>query len=119
MILHWLAGYSVPQLMMLAGSFGIFLGGGVILLSSLDGDNQALVQSGWLGTLGGACTTAANVLRNKPQWEAAMVTSAAIGYTMIIYFVFRFAKARRATVPLPTPAAPSDDIWPPPPTSVT
>lgn len=117
MILHWLAGYSVPQLMMLVGSFGIFLGGGVILLGSLNGNNPALTRSGWLAMLGGACTTAAHLLRNKLHWEVAMIILAGLGFAMTICFFFQYAKARRITIPQPQPPLPSDEIWPPPPNS--
>ena len=117
MILHWLAGYSVPQLMVLVGSFGIFLGGSMILLGSLDGDNQALTRSGWLGMSGGACTTAANLLRNKPRLETIMILLACLGFVMTIGFLFQYATARRTASPKSQPPASADDIWPPPPTA--
>ena len=122
MILHWLAGYSFAQLMMLVGGLIMFLGAAIMLFGALNDKGYPLWGS-FAGLLTGICYTGASLLRGRPRWEDLTDTLLIIGsVSSITYAILMVAhrKSRRGAVPpQPQPVAPSDKVWPPPPTSLS
>ncbi len=121
MILRWLAGYSLGDLMQIAAGGMICLGSGITLLHKWEDKNRLPLQAILAGFLWGACVMVSPVLHTKPPWIGfGHVLSTAGAIFAVIYLVLlnRHNKRKQTAVPSqPQYAAPSDDIWPPPPTS--
>lgn len=121
-LLHWLAGYSTAQLMMLASGPIIFLSAAIMLFEALN-DKVYLLWGSVAGLLAGSCWTAANLLRGRPRWEDLTDNLLIIGgASSITYAVLMVRLARRRNRPITVPpevqpTMPSDKVWPPPPTA--
>lgn len=91
-----------------------------MLLEALNGKGYTLWGS-FAGLLTGACWTGANLLRGKVRWQDLADNLLIIGsVSLIVYAVSMIVHRKRkwvATPSQPPSAAPSDKIWPPPPTS--
>jgi len=85
MILHWLAGYSVAQLLMLAGGPLLFLGAAIMLLEALNSKNFS-VWASVAGLVWGFCWTAANLLRKQPQWNDLTVALSVVSFLASICY---------------------------------
>ena len=121
MIPRWLAGYPLGDLMQIAAGVLMCLGSGISLLEKWQGKDRLPMSAILVGFLWGACYTVASVLHMKPQWVSlSHVLTLAGSVFAIIWCVLinRHNKRNRVAVQAqPQYAAPSDDIWPPPPTS--
>ena len=121
MILRWLAGYSLGYLIQIAAGCIICLSSGYALLHQREDGKRPPWLSILAGFLWGACFMASPVLRAKPQWVGLShaLTMAGVVFGVIrSVSVIRHSKSKQAAVPSPSQhAAPSDEIWPPPPTA--
>lgn len=105
----------------------IIVGGGIgcignviNLLYGQEDKNHVPMPVSLIGFLWGACLAASVMLRGKPPWnglgDALGMVSAVSGIVYAVLIIMH-RKRKRVAMPSQPPSAPSDKIWPPPPTS--
>jgi hypothetical protein len=90
-----------------------------MLFGALSGKGYSLWGS-FAGLLMGACLTGANLLRGQARWQDLADNLSIIGgVSSIVYAasMIMHRKRKRVAMPSQPPSAPSDETWPPPPTS--
>jgi len=121
MILHWLKLYPLSFLFCIIGGCIGLLGNCVRLLTGLGKNTTAEVWTYALGMVFGISLAADYVLRVWTPYKHIAEVLGLVGAVSAITYSFLLLNAKRTkrsvTAVMPEPAAPSDKIWPPPPTS--
>jgi hypothetical protein len=120
MILHWLAGYSLIRLVTIASGIFICAFSVARLFGWQIGKRQYPRLFSVTSLLLGICLTVATLLRGKGHWDGfsdvVMLVCFVLG-GINLYLMKQQVSNINAVVLPPCETAPSDKIWPPPPTS--
>ena len=122
MILHRLGVYSLAQFTMLAGYLMMCLSAGTTILTAVISSRSYQLWAGLAGLMMGVCFLIAFFLRLNPRWNGLVIGLSLMGAAaMLLYVVFlrvHQKSLRSARAAQSEAAAPTGEVWPPPPVSL-
>ncbi len=121
MILHWLTGYSIVELMTVGGFLIGILSNIIQLFPHRDEKNRLPVPVVLIGIASFGGWAASILLHGKPHWADLSVDlgiAGAVGTILYVTMTVILSRGRkRIAAVAPATPAPSNNVWPPPPTS--